>query len=168
MRTPGEGNGRVSRLKGEVADRTGLRGHVLIVDDEPNFRFSTGIALRRAGYAITEAENAEQALSLITRAYGLDLPLCRPGRPPSFDLLLVDVQMPGMSGVELIDEVRRRNIGVPIFVVSGFADKRLSDELRSRGCFDLLNKPFEPVELIEKVWTAINAYRNGGAHACPV
>jgi CheY-like chemotaxis protein len=167
MSTHSEGNNRASRLKREAADKAGLRRHVLIVDDEPNFRFSTGIALRRAGYAITEAENAEQALSLITRAYGHDLSLCQSGRPPSFDLLLVDIQMPGMSGVELIDEVRRRNIGVPIFVVSGFADKRLSDELRRRGCFDLLNKPFEPVELIEKVWTAINAHKNGGASPCP-
>jgi CheY-like chemotaxis protein len=134
-----------------------MHEHILIVDDEANFRFAAGIALRRAGYTVAEAEDAGNALLLMGNG--------EKGR--SFDLLLVDVQMPGMSGIELIEEVRKRNIVLPIFVVSGFVDEALAREIDGKGCFALLHKPFEPGELVEKISMVLKIWKSGGC-TCPV
>ncbi len=147
----------IALLMRQRTKNLGWQGHVLIVDDEPNFRFATGIALRRAGYAITEAENAKEALRLILEV----------GKGQPFDLLLVDIQMPGMSGVELVSELNNRNIAVPILIVSGFADNNLMEELCTKGCIGLLQKPFDPGELIERVRSALNGCKNGGECPCP-
>jgi CheY-like chemotaxis protein len=133
------------------------RRHILVVDDEAHFRFATGIALRRAGYTITEAADAEEALLLLTKAPGA----------AHFDLMLVDVQMPGMSGVELIEEIRGRGIGLPAFIISGFVDKRLAEELSRKGCKDLLHKPFEPAELVRRVTRLIEGAGAEEEYPCP-
>jgi CheY-like chemotaxis protein len=114
---------------------------ILIVDDEPDFRFSAGIALRRAGYWTEAVTDGAEALDLI--GSGKDRSL--------FDLLIVDIQMPGLSGTELIDELKERNVDTPVLVVSGFADATLLDELRKKGCGAFLAKPFESRELVWRV-----------------
>jgi CheY-like chemotaxis protein len=114
---------------------------ILIVDDEPDFRFSAGIALRRAGYLTEEAADGAEALNLI-----------RSGKERSlFDLLLVDIQMPCLSGAELIDELRKRAIDTPVLIVSGFADTTLQDEFLRKGCTAFLAKPFEFQQLVRRV-----------------
>jgi DNA-binding response OmpR family regulator len=117
-----------------------VTGNILIVDDEPHFRFAAGIALKSAGHEVSEAEDGEKALNMI-----LDRGDHR------FDLLLVDVQMPNMTGLELIDELQKRSIGLPVFVVSGFNDQALMNELHGKGCSDFLCKPFEPKLLVQKI-----------------
>jgi CheY-like chemotaxis protein len=114
---------------------------ILIVDDEPDFRFSAGIALRRAGYSTEAVADGAEALKLIRSAK----------ERSSFDLLLVDIQMPGLSGTELIDELKKRAIDTPVLIVSGFADTSLMDELLKKGCRAFLAKPFEFRELVRHV-----------------
>jgi|WetSurMetagenome_2_1015567.scaffolds.fasta_scaffold573151_1 two-component system, OmpR family, response regulator len=133
------------------------QGHILVVDDEPHFRFGTGLALRRAGYAITEAADGKEALLLLENS--------RETCP--FDLMLVDVQMPGMSGVELVEEVRKQDGDIPIFVISAFLDKSLTDELSRQGCKDILHKPFEPGDLIERVFRVLSERKTRGNNSCP-
>jgi len=125
-----------------ISTEENIQGHVLIVDDEADFRFGAGIALRRAGYRVTEAADGKEALALLSK----DEPGFR------FDLLLMDVQMPGLSGVELIDEMKRKGISTPVFGVSGYADRALVEELCRKGCAAFMDKPFEPDELVEKIW----------------
>lgn len=167
MTKPFARNGLAALPVDERRSLADWRAHVLIVDDEPNFRFATGIALKRAGYRITEAEDAETALRLVTRPWlapcGLEEPATIGGAASvcPFDLLLVDIQMPGMSGAELIEEVRRRNIAVPVFAISAFADERLAGELKTKGGVELLPKPFEPGELVERIRLSLLARVNG-------
>ncbi len=113
---------------------------ILIVDDEPDFRFSAGIALRRAGYSTEAVADGAEALNLVQ--------LGKESAP--FDLLIVDIQMQGLSGTELIDELKKRNINTPVLVVSGFADTTLLDELLKKGCRAFLAKPFESRELVRR------------------
>jgi FixJ family two-component response regulator len=120
--------------------------HILLIDDEVNFRYSAAIVLRKAGYKISEAESAEKALEMI---------LDEEKRHEQFDLLLLDIQLPGMSGSELIDKLRMKSIFIPIFVISGYADSALVRELIKKGTEDFLRKPFEPEWLLKRVETII-------------
>ena len=114
---------------------------ILIVDDEPDFRLSAGIALRRAGYLTEEAADGAEVLEAIQSGKERSL----------FDLLLVDIQMPCLSGAELIDELRKRAIDTPVLIVSGFADTTLQDEFLRKGCTAFLAKPFEFQVLVRRV-----------------
>lgn len=114
---------------------------ILIVDDEPDFRFSAGIALRRAGYSTEAVADGAEALNIIQ--------LKKEFAP--FNLLVVDIQMQGLSGPELIDELKKRAIDTPVLIVSGFADAILIDELLRKGCGAFLVKPFEFRELVQRV-----------------
>jgi CheY-like chemotaxis protein len=116
--------------------------HILIIDDEVNFRYSAAIALRRSGYKISEAESAEEALEMIQKAEK---------RNEQFGLILLDIQLPGISGSELIDKLRMKSIFIPILVISGYADNSLVRELIKKGIDDFLRKPFEPEWLLKRV-----------------
>lgn len=131
-------------LEGEVFGGIQVKKpHILLVDDEENFRFSAGVALRSAGYAVTEAADGSQALSLL-----VDVQRCK-NDPP--DLLLTDIRMPRMSGVELIEGLRGHGITVPILILSGFADRQVIENLRAMGYPDFLEKPFEPEDLVIRI-----------------
>jgi DNA-binding response OmpR family regulator len=118
------------------------RKRILIVDDEPSFRFGAAIALKKSGYKTSEAGDGEEALTLILNAQKRDEP---------FDLLLVDIEMPKMSGIELMDELKKNDISIPIFAFTGFGNKELIIELLRKGCAEFLDKPFEPQELVKRV-----------------
>jgi len=112
--------------------------HILIVDDEPNFCLGAGIALKKAGYEISKAGDGEEALKMILKNN-------------HFDLLIIDIFMPKMSGIELIGKLRENNVSTPIVAISSFIDNTVVDELISRGCSEFLDKPFEPREFIKRV-----------------
>ncbi len=117
--------------------------HILIVDDEPAFRFSVGLALRQVGYITSEAEDGFEALSMICS---------KDSRFAAFDAILLDLQMPGMTGLELIDEVKARGIEMPpIIVISGYADEQTVVDLERKGHNVLLHKQFEPKEMVKMI-----------------
>jgi PAS domain S-box-containing protein len=110
-----------------------LSGRVLLVDDEELVRLSTADMLVDLGYEVAEASSAEQALRLIDDGMVVDL-------------LVTDHLMPGMTGVELAREVRRRHPATPILLVSGFAEVAGLDPALPR-----LIKPFRKDELAASV-----------------
>jgi CheY-like chemotaxis protein len=116
-----------------------MKRRILIVDDEKTFQFSAQIALRRAGYRTEAAGDGVEALGKILESEE---------RSDPFDLLLLDIRMPRMSGVELIDELIRRGKFLPTVVISSFLDRGLILELESKGCSTILEKPFPPQELV--------------------
>ncbi len=119
-----------------------MEKRILVVDDESHFRFDVAITLRKAKYKISEATNGEEALSKILKALESDEP---------FDLLVTDIQMPKMSGIELIDALKKNNVFMPVLAVTGLKDKTLMTELCSRGYTEYLEKPFEPGEMIKRI-----------------
>ncbi len=115
---------------------------ILLVDDEEPFLRSASMVLRTAGYRVGTASRGNEALRLLSDA--------REARDP-YDLVITDLHMPVMSGIELIDEMRRRNFRIPVFPITGLSEASLRSELSRRGVTAWIEKPFGPKELVEQV-----------------
>jgi CheY-like chemotaxis protein len=115
---------------------------VLIVDDEEGFRLGAVVALRRAAYRVAEARNGGEALEKVLSAR-------RAGEP--FDLVVTDIRMPVMSGIELIDSLRERGVDAALCAITCFGDRELLSELAGKGCTEYLEKPFAPEDLVQRI-----------------
>jgi DNA-binding NtrC family response regulator len=105
------------------------RGSVLIVDDDASIRASLSEAIEESGIEVCIAESAEQALSLLA------------ARAP--DLVLSDVRMGGMSGIDLLRLLRERKAGVDIVLMTAYDDMATVVEAMREGAVEFLVKPFE-------------------------
>jgi CheY-like chemotaxis protein len=101
---------------------------ILVVDDEEVVRRQVRRILEVHGYAPTVVEDGHSALALLERE--------------TFDLVLLDVTMPGLDGTEVVREVRARGLGVPIVLCSGYADFPLETRLEPTMYQSFLAKPF--------------------------
>ena len=111
-----------------MADGNGTSGRILVVDDEPSVRESVGYALEQEGFQVTLAEDGEDA----------EIKLSNGG---DFDLLILDIMMPGKSGLDICREVRARS-PVPIILLTAKdaeVDKVVGLEV---GADDYVTKPF--------------------------
>jgi CheY-like chemotaxis protein len=118
------------------------RKHILVVDDEQNMLLTIQFILEVENYQVTTAQNGRQALAKILAAKnsGNDI-----------ELLILDIQMPCLTGLQLIDELKRLGINIPILVITGYGNRELARELMLKGCGELLNKPFDDEELIKRI-----------------
>ncbi len=119
-----------------------MKKHILVVDDDPAIRVSLSLVLKRVEYCVTSAKDGREALGLILSAQ-------KEKRP--FNLLITDIQMPKMSGIELIHEIRMYHLTLPVLVVSGVQEESVKDELQEAGCSGFFPKPFDFIELVERV-----------------
>jgi DNA-binding NtrC family response regulator len=102
---------------------------ILIVDDEDSLLMTLVANLELEGFEVVGAENALRALELLRRE--------------TFDLILTDIRMPGMNGVELFRNIRSQNPAMPVILMTGFAVESLVDEAILEGAFAVLPKPFD-------------------------
>jgi PAS domain S-box-containing protein len=112
------------------------RGRVLVVEDDPQARHVLRLALERAGYQVTVTASGEEALER--------------GRAELPDLLLSDVMLPGMTGVDLAIRLRTGHPGLPVLFVSGYLHDVL-DRAPFDPVNDLLSKPFTVDALLRRV-----------------
>ena len=122
---------------------------ILIIDDDPCSRKLARDVLSHVGYAILEAANAEDGLAL---AYSE-----RPG------LVLMDVQLPGMSGVEALGRLRADPVttGIPVVAVTALAMKTDRDRLAAAGFDAYLEKPLDVRELPRQLTALVAAAEAG-------
>jgi phosphoserine phosphatase RsbU/P len=116
--------------------------HVLLVEDEEDLLYAMRLKLVREGYDVTVANNGKEGLQWFNEATK---------KQKTFDLLITDIQMPDLTGTELMQEVRKIDPEVPTLVITGYGDKDLVVELMRLGCLDYLDKPFRPSEFLERV-----------------
>jgi signal transduction histidine kinase/ActR/RegA family two-component response regulator len=123
-----------------VQPQAAERAHILVVDDDPDVRWITAEDLREIGYIVTEADGGRAALTLIER------------NDPC-DLMIVDLVMTGLTGVDTARLARRARPGLKVLFCSGYADMaRFEKDVRDEV---LLKKPFKPDALAEAVRTAL-------------
>jgi DNA-binding response OmpR family regulator len=119
---------------------------VLVIDDEVAIRTAFAMALEEAGCAVQAVGSAEEALERL--------------QPGAFDLLLVDLDLPGMSGVELIRRVRAQDEAVHCIVVTGRPTAATAVEGLNLGIDDYVEKPVQHVDqLVWRVQTALKKRR---------
>jgi CheY-like chemotaxis protein len=115
--------------------------NVLVVDDEPGLLQLIVMVLKQHGHTVLSASNGVEGLMVYSSYHG------------NIDLVLTDVQMPGMNGIEMAERVRAINPGARILLMSGF----VPDNLAVPGEFQLIRKPFMPKQLVEYVAQALAA-----------
>jgi len=110
---------------------------VLVVDDEPDLAESTAYLLKRAGYAADFALSAPQALAMMQQQ--------------PFRVVVSDVRMPQMSGMELLAAIRRSDPDVEVLLLTGYPDLQMAVRAIKQGAFDYLAKPFAEKDLVDRV-----------------
>jgi len=116
--------------------------HIIVAEDELSLSSSLQFILTAAGYTVSMVPNGREALikiqnSLLERT--------------TIDLLITDIAMPTMTGVELIRALRNQSVQIPVLVITGYGDKELLVELMRLGCQDFLDKPFSQDDLERRV-----------------
>lgn len=106
---------------------------ILVVDDEPNIRLLVDQALGVEGYEVLTAVDGEHALKKFTCGV--------------FDLVLLDLKMPGLNGMEALRRVKKRKPGQPVIVMTAFATVETAASAMRLGAVDYLQKPFTPEEI---------------------
>ncbi|KAA0225383.1 sigma-54-dependent Fis family transcriptional regulator [Fimbriimonadia bacterium ATM] len=102
---------------------------ILVVDDEPNIRRILQAALERSGYVVTTAESGEHALELLANT--------------DYTLVISDVLMPGITGVELLKRIKSKKPDVPVLIVTAFGTIPQAVEAIRAGAADYITKPFD-------------------------
>ena len=121
--------------------------HCLIIEDEAQTRFAFRMTLEKMEYNVIEAEDALEAYGMIHR-------FLQEG--PVLDFILLDLYLPSMSGMELIDRLKSDGIKIPLLITSGFLTAAVRKKLAQREQEYILSKPFRPNELISIVEEMIN------------
>ncbi len=121
-------------------------GRVLVVDDEPDIRKVVKMTLTKAGYDVIEAEDGEKAIEAIKEGEN----------PLLLDVIICDIRMPNINGVEAINYFQQQWPRVPIIVLTGFPDMEMALGFLKKGVVDYLVKPVEKEQLMNAVAKALN------------
>ena len=121
------------------------KAHLLLIDDDPNTLASLARAFRLAGHEATVCDNALRAGELV--------------RNEHFDLILSDVVMPGKSGMELLEELKKAGVQTPIVLISGQANIEMAVKATRLGALDFLEKPLSTDKLLVTVDNALRLTR---------
>ena len=107
------------------------KGRILIVDDEESIRKALRLTLRKAGYDVVEADDGAEGIEAI----GAD------DNPLMVDVIICDIRMPKINGLEAIAFFRQQYPSVPVLVLTGYPDVQLATNLLKQGVVDYLVKP---------------------------
>lgn len=117
--------------------------HILLVDDEKEILDLVEIYLKNEGLEVSKALNAEDALTLLSQGI--------------YHLVVLDVMMPGMNGIEALQEIRK-HLNVPVIMLSAKSEDIDKIMGLSTGADDYMTKPFNPLELVARIKSQLRRY----------
>jgi len=106
---------------------------ILLVDDEANLRTVFSDVLKRAGYRVKAVEDGHEAIKEVEQN--------------TYNLALVDLRMPKMDGIEVLENIKKRKPEIPVIIYTGYGSVTTAVEAMRKGAVDYLNKPFSAEEL---------------------
>lgn len=108
---------------------------ILIVDDEPDMLKLLSMILReKTSYETTTTNNPLEAIELMKQG--------------GFDVVISDLKMPGLDGLEIIDAVRKIDEDIPVIIITAFASLESASEAIKKGGFDFITKPFRREQIL--------------------
>lgn len=124
---------------------------VLLVDDEKDFNETIAKRLRRRGYGVRSAFSGQEALAILPEG--------------GFDVVVLDMKMPGMDGIETLREIKKRHSSVEVLLLTGHASVESGVQGMAMGAYDYLLKPVEFEELLSAINQAGERKRLNSQHA---
>ena len=116
--------------------------HILLAEDDESMRKFLVLALERAGHRVSEAQDGLAALSMLDG-------------PEAFDLLLADIVMPGMDGIELASTATKKRPHLKVIFITGFAAVALAGKKPEQTNARVLSKPFHLNDLVSQIETLL-------------
>ncbi|MCX8027478.1 MAG: response regulator [Thermodesulfovibrionales bacterium] len=119
---------------------------ILIVDDEPDMLWLLSMIIKeKTNYEVVTTNNPVEALELAKNQH--------------FDILITDLKMPGLDGIELLNAVRGFNPDIPIIIITAYATSESATEAHEKNAFDFITKPFRKDQIIFTIEKAIKWIR---------
>ena len=141
MTAAGPSSATPASTKAKAPPISGARHRILVVDDEPEMATVVEEALLRRGYKAKQVNSADAAWELLERE--------------DFDVVITDINMRGMNGVELTERIAQNRPAVPVIVITAFGSIETATAVLRAGAYDFITKPFEIDHLIVGVERAI-------------
>ncbi len=127
-----------------------IRRNILIADDDDDMRALMATTLRNDGYSVVEASDGAQLLEILRDA--MDDVRVRP------DILVTDIKMPRLSGLGVLQALRRARVRMPVILVTAFSDESMHTVAKRLGAVGVLQKPFDVDDLRTVVLNASTAF----------
>jgi len=117
--------------------------NILIIDDDEFIRAVLKTVLIKAGYSVIDAADGETGLKYVKEYHP--------------DLVLTDYKMPGISGLDVVQELVRANVGLPVIMLTAYGDVGLTIKAIQAGAYDFIEKPIKNHELLEAIQNGVKA-----------
>ena len=128
------------------------KGRILVIDDEEDVREVLRLHLESAGFNVLEAEDGEDGINILRSEDNMI----------NVGLILCDIRMPKVNGVECVDFLKREAPGVPVVMVTGYPDTEMAAAFLKKGVKDYLVKPVEKEKLLGVVDKIVAAGKDIG------
>ena len=116
--------------------------NLLIIDDEERIRKIIRIQLHNTEFSVYEAENRDLAFKILE-----SVPV---------DVIICDIKMKESNGFVILKELKEKYPHIPVIMLTGFIDKKVSDKAKEMGCFDFITKPVRREKLKETISNALH------------
>jgi two-component system chemotaxis response regulator CheY len=127
-----------------------IKGRILIIDDESEVREVLRLHLESANYNVIEASDGEEGVTLMKSGSNL----------LQVGLIICDIRMPKVNGIEAIEYLKQNAPSIPIVVVTGYPDSDLAVSLLKKGVRDYMVKPIEKAKLLDKIAEVLASPQN--------
>jgi DNA-binding NtrC family response regulator len=119
---------------------------LLIVDDEPDMLKLLGMIIRdKTPYETITTNNPTEALDLVKKG--------------GYDLVITDLKMPGLDGVEMLEAVKKYDADIPVIIMTAYGTVETAEEALSKGAFDFITKPFRKEQILFTIEKALKWLR---------